>query len=426
MIEQIFIHIGVHKTGSTTIQESLGRKREALKSHGFLYPVFMARKADILNHSVPFASMFMSKPEAYLENKVNKITTRPELERLHQDYELQLADQIEIFDGNKLIISGEDICRFTIDQLEQFKSFLTRLTSSNANIQIVIFCRYPVKWLSSMASEYIVGQGLTLKNCLSKGLLSGNYYKQLIANFSEVFGNDSITVLLYENAILHPSGPTGALLEVLGAEDELIDQFKNERFNSASSYEAISIFSAIHETLPDVDGLPYSFQGKTRELLINLPGKKFVLPIPFQRKIWELSKADVDWLCKTFLLPYYQYGEEEIPAISERWGAETLKYLHQVMLSLPDSVKKAILDVLLDELKVHKREFTLGKKRELFGFLMHYSLYLQTGSRFGKLKYFVNKLGIVQGLFHSGLFYLSKRSNRLRHENKKCPRENPL
>jgi hypothetical protein len=62
MIKKIFVHIGVHKTGSTSIQQMLGRNREILIKHGFLYPVFKARSANIFNHSVPFVSMFKKNP----------------------------------------------------------------------------------------------------------------------------------------------------------------------------------------------------------------------------------------------------------------------------------------------------------------------------------------------------------------------------
>lgn len=36
--KQIFLHIGYHKTASTTIQFLLNQNREILKSYGYLYP----------------------------------------------------------------------------------------------------------------------------------------------------------------------------------------------------------------------------------------------------------------------------------------------------------------------------------------------------------------------------------------------------
>jgi len=329
---------------------------------------------------------------------------------LHQRYDEQLNDQIGQFEGDALIFSGEGISEFSEEELRIFKSFLINCTFPNVNIQVIMFCRNPLYRIRSKVIERIRGgefQNITF----SRGFNVISYYQNIFASFSDVFTKDMIKVIRFEDAIQHSSGPLGALLEAIGAETDLISQFKNERHNTASSYEAIAIFSAIHENLPKVKGVPYSFQGKTRKVLINMPGQKFALPLSKQRKIWEQAKEDIDWLCKTFSLPYYKFEEEEVPAISGRWSSETLKYLFDSMHKLPDPVKKIILEVLLHELKVNKREFGLQKQRQIFGFITHYSINLQLGAKTEKLKYFMKKLGIVQGMLHSGLYYLSKRSN---------------
>ncbi len=408
MINNIFIHIGVHKTGSTTIQQMLGRNREMLSKHGFLYPVFKARTTDIFNHSLPFVSIFKKNRGNYPFNQINNSTTQSEIEEFHKRYDEQLKEQLGQFEGDTLILSGEDISTFAVEELKTFQSYLIQNTSRKVNIQIIMFCRNPLYRIRSTVIERTKG-GESKNIILSMGFNVIRYFQNILAKFSDVFGKDMIVVIRFEDAIKHPSGPTGALLEAIGAETALISQFKNERFNSASSSEAVSIFSAIHENLPKVNGVPYSFQGQIRKVLINMPGQKFALPLSIQRKVLEQAKEDIDWLCETFSLPYYQYEEEEVPAISGRWGQETLKYLFDLMHKLPDPVKKIILEVLLEELKVNNREFGLQKQRQIFGFIMHYSVYLQLGARAEKLKYFVKKLGSVQGILHCGLYYLSKR-----------------
>jgi hypothetical protein len=413
MINNIFIHIGVHKTGSTSIQEMLGRNREILFKYGFLYPVFKARRADLFNHSLPLARMFRKNQENYSYNQLSKFTTQSEYDKLHQRYDEQFKEQISQFEGDTLILSGEDISAFTLEELKKFKSYLIQNSSPKVNIQIIMFCRSPLQRFRSNTVARIRGRGSRLIHETEKEHYPIGYYKKRFLVFSEVFGKEMIKVIRFEDAIRHPGGPAGALLEAIGAATDLISRFKNERHNATSSYEAIAIFSAIHENLPKVNGVPYSFQGKTRKALISLPGQKFALPLSKQRKIWEQAKEDVDWLCETFSLPHYKYEEEEVPAISGRWSQETLKCLFDSMHKLPDPVKKIILEVLLEELNVNKREFGLQKQRQIFGFIMHFSVYLQLGARTEKLKYFVKKLGTVQGMLHSGLYYLSKRSNRL-------------
>lgn len=40
MTKQVFLHIGAHKTGTTTLQAELAANRHALKKSGLIYPDF--------------------------------------------------------------------------------------------------------------------------------------------------------------------------------------------------------------------------------------------------------------------------------------------------------------------------------------------------------------------------------------------------
>ena len=246
MIKYIYIHIGVHKTGSTTIQNSLANKQDLLKNHGFLYPIFSAKTSLITNHSVPFVSMFRSHPEAYFDNKINRITTQGEIAYLHQQYEEQLAFQIANFSGDKLILSGEGICTFNVDELTRLKHFISQFTSSDTRTQIVMFCRNPIKRLNSIIVQLIRNKGGTLQSSIEKTPIPKKYYRSRISYLSEVFGKENITIIRFEDAVKHPCGPTGSLLQAIGVEAQVIDQFENIRYNSSSKYEALTIFSAIH------------------------------------------------------------------------------------------------------------------------------------------------------------------------------------
>ena len=75
MIKNIFLHIGIHKTASTTIQNTLYLERSKLIETGVLYPAFKARNIDISNHSIPFYSLFNKHPEKYHFNVSHGFTT---------------------------------------------------------------------------------------------------------------------------------------------------------------------------------------------------------------------------------------------------------------------------------------------------------------------------------------------------------------
>jgi hypothetical protein len=283
-------------------------------------------------------------------------------------------------------------------------------------MQVMMFCRNPIKRKRSGIGE-LVKAGKFLSSLSKINLTDSSYYRDIISNFSEVFGQDTIRVFRYEDAIKHSSGPVGTLLDAIGGSSELLSQFRNERYNSGSTNEAITLLSAMNETLPAIDNIPFIVKGQTRKLLIHLPGQRFTLPVSFQRKYWEHTKDDVEWLCKTYSLPLYEFEEEKVPPIAEKWSEETLSYLRKVIGDMPDPVKKTILDVLLTEFKTHEKEFNFSKKRNLFKFIMFYSSYLQVGSRFNTLKYITRKLGLLSGGFFSFDYYLNTHKiNTLNHK----------
>ena len=59
MTKTLFLHIGMHKTGTSAIQHALFDQRKALKKHAINY-VALAR-----NHSIPLYSLFADHSEGY-------------------------------------------------------------------------------------------------------------------------------------------------------------------------------------------------------------------------------------------------------------------------------------------------------------------------------------------------------------------------
>lgn len=76
MIKNIFLHIGIHKTASTTIQNSLYTEREKLAEAGILYPVFNIRENNASNHSIAFYSLICEEPQKYHINVGHGFTTK--------------------------------------------------------------------------------------------------------------------------------------------------------------------------------------------------------------------------------------------------------------------------------------------------------------------------------------------------------------
>ena len=65
MFDKIILHVGLHKTGTTSLQSYFGKNRKELKSLGVLYPEFSINNFTPNNHSWPIKNLTMNHPNQY-------------------------------------------------------------------------------------------------------------------------------------------------------------------------------------------------------------------------------------------------------------------------------------------------------------------------------------------------------------------------
>jgi hypothetical protein len=102
--KRIILHVGLHKTGTTAIQQTLAASNKLLQNQGWKYPVFTdGVRNRIVNHSNPLYTLFCDNPGGYLPNL--RVGIDGELAR--QCFARQLEEELK---GEfNLIFSGEDV-----------------------------------------------------------------------------------------------------------------------------------------------------------------------------------------------------------------------------------------------------------------------------------------------------------------------------
>jgi hypothetical protein len=397
MIKTIYLHIGIHKTGTTSIQNGLGSNHNLLASNGYLYPIFKRSGNEFYNHSEVFFSMFCADPTKYHQNIVNGDNNSAAIETLHKSFHKQFTKQIQNFEGDKLIISGEDISLLWVESLKKLKTYLREITNPDVCIEVILFCRHPVPWSSAQIQEVIkAGESLgkAIKNN-SKVLL--DYYQNKIKTFSRVFTFDSIHAYRFEDAIKHKYGPAGAFLSFIHAEDSIIKtlNLKNEFHNISLSYEAIALLNAIYTKAPRY----FEYQANPvlnnfyPELIHQIPGEKFSLEANQNLEIWQRSQDDVNWLCKIFYLPIYNYSVKQNENDANQWSEESLIYIQKIIFEQPPNIRKIIITEIFTGIIRFKNTYTFRKKQSLFAFFIYNSVYLELYSRYAKFMYLVKYLG---------------------------------
>lgn len=398
MIKTIYLHIGIHKTGTTSIQKALGSNHNLLASNGYLYPIFKRSGNEFYNHSVVFFSMFCADPIKYHQNIVNGDTNPEAIETLHKHFHEQLIKQIQNFKGDKMIISGEDISSLWLESLKKFKHYLREITNPDVCIEVILFCRHPVTWSTAQIQEVIKGGNSVEKAKNNNKKLLLNYYHNKIIILSKVFTFESIHLYRFEDSIKNQYGPVGTFLSCIHAEDSFIKSLnlKNELLNVSISYEATRLLNAIYTKAPrytDHRANPELFNFLP-ELIHRIPGSKFYLEEHHKFEIWNISQHDVNRLCTNFNLPLYNYSENQIGNDIDKWSDKSLMYLKKTLPAQPSKVRKIITSEILTEIIRLRSSFTNQKKQSLLASFINNSFHLELHLPFLKFMYLCRFLGL--------------------------------
>lgn len=396
MIKTVFLHIGVHKTGSTSIQESLGKLRDILISHGYLYPSFEIDGTMINNHSIPFFSIFTKSPELYHPNVSRGYDSMDKIQILHEQYKIQLIQQLENFKGENLIISGEDISVLDPDSIRDLKEYLFQVTNTEVAIKITLFCRNPITYARSHIQEIVKGGQVLeveMKNYFS---FVKTHYRKRIGNFLTAFPQDSISVIKYEDAISHQYGLLGAFLNAIGTDQRLAKDFNRKRLNKSLSYESLLIINAINKNIPKFKNkvLNPQREGYRHDLIKQITGTEFAFDTEFNRKIWVESHDDICWLCENFSLSKYIFNEEHVYR-SELWNVSVLEQVHKFLPAQPTIIRDVILSELTLEKDRNKNIFSPQKIKQLERFILNNSTHFPLKGHMGKFISYYKTFGAL-------------------------------
>jgi hypothetical protein len=367
-ITEIILHVGMHKTGTTSIQNTLSNttNNKLLEKKDYLYPLSWPN-----NHSIPIFSAFCEYPENYHIN-IKKGYSITEITDINKRYLESLKMEIAKREQSKLIISGEDISVLSIDNLNSLKKYLKSISTNDVSIKVVVYVRNPVSWSTSVIQQRIKG-GTTYQNSLI-GLRADlkNYFINIINKFIQVFGKESINIYTFEEAIKHKYGPVGYFLSTLGFSNQEISQFNIIKANESISFIAADILSFLNEKIPvikdgklDAKRTPNDFS-----YFSVIKGPKFDLPFTIKKELFQCCQDDIKWLNENFGIDYlklpqvgqinHEFTEEIIEGIKKVYNNDQLSiilkslvldYLHLQLKNSTSNDSKLLLKNLLNELE---------------------------------------------------------------------------
>lgn len=197
-MKKILLHVGTHKTGSTTIQKTLFKNRNRLMECGILYPSSIG-----FNHN-ELRSVFMSNPWSWGPNRRKGLTKQQVIDNNERTLHL-ITEEIESSSCSCVIVSAEHLSVLGPQAINTVKRWLEPL----GEVQVVYFVRHIETWLASHL-QHNARLGLIGSPKGYEAARKRLYDHPLM--WEKAFGGEHFTLLLFENAVTN--GLTNTLLSV--------------------------------------------------------------------------------------------------------------------------------------------------------------------------------------------------------------------
>ena len=236
MVSTTLLHVGLHKTASSSLQATCGANRCLLAAKGFNYPSLFNSRGGVKtdNHSVALFNIFS---KARVNYHVNAGKSAASIERDVWAYKQELL--AGLLDKNALILSGEDVSDLHKEEQERLAIYLSSLSGTLKTFAVV---RSPYS-LHCSAFAGMINNGRNLKP--DKFLSQRNKIERLRSVFSERVNIDQIRFIPFAEAVKSPEGPVSYLLEAMGVSNlgNLALQTSNEGLSNEQTRNQMIINS---------------------------------------------------------------------------------------------------------------------------------------------------------------------------------------
>jgi hypothetical protein len=318
---RIILHAGLHKTGTTSVQENCARHAELLQQHGIVYPSFNFRERRINNHSDPLAGVFSSRPLAYGMVRRQGVEDDPSvaISAFTEQFDAILAEPR----GETLLLSAEMVADFNPDDVGALKQ---RLLESTDRLQVVAYVRSPQSSLASILQQRalagIAGTPQDLTDVVR------NRFERLQRAFPDI-----LELHNFHQAVLHPGGLVGHFLELIGLPPGIISSLDFSHANSRISAEAYRLIEAINLAYPHGGSAEHGVKRHYHDMssLQALPGQAFRIDASADQELVAALARESAWLENALGWTFPAYAAE---AGGELWQLPTLLELEAAINKL--------------------------------------------------------------------------------------------
>ena len=181
-MKTIYLHIGTHKTGTTTIQSILSANQEAILAQGYYYSKKCRIRITPGNHPLAWALLHGDR---MLNEQTGEIL---DLSCAWSDFLEEIPQAAE-----NIIISSEYFCLFRDEQVLTLKEIL-----ANFRVIPILYLRRQDKFLLSLYSENVKSNGhFESVHSFIQNQQEKVDYLGIIDRWSRAFGHENMVIGLY-------------------------------------------------------------------------------------------------------------------------------------------------------------------------------------------------------------------------------------
>ncbi|HCZ9264377.1 hypothetical protein R7040_08795 [Vibrio sp. 1069] len=272
-MKKAILHIGMHKTGSSSIQDYLQENQTPTKAKDIIY-------ADLktANHSGPLLYALLDTPEEDNELIANSKDREDILEKA-LFYKNRLNHCLSL-DFNTIILSSEALIKLNHQELSNFKK---KLLDHVDEVKVMAYVRPPVEYINSAFQQIAKTSYVELDSPLSLP-----NYQSRFEKFEEVF--DKIDYYLFTKDSLINGNVVEDFCTRVG-----IDYIGNANSNESLSPLGVKTILAIQKnkkTLNQIDDIVDQIALTTES------DEKFSLPRSTIENLINAAKPDISWMEK--------------------------------------------------------------------------------------------------------------------------------
>lgn len=229
---KIYLHIGLEKTGTTTIQRTFMRNKQYFESIGFRYPVFDGQENHVALYNYAKVENVIDELRIYAGLK-----SAEDVVKFRADFKKDLLNRLTGYDGT-VVFSNEHLSSRLSghDSLMRIKDLLSLVSD---DITIILYLRNAEDFVVSTYSTAVkCGETKSIGEFCQDLSLFRYQFDKVVTNWTDVFGADNVVIREFSRAALVNGDIFDDFASVIGME------YDKSQLNLKTENESLTQFQA--------------------------------------------------------------------------------------------------------------------------------------------------------------------------------------